>query len=543
MSEASANKKESVEVQSLNAATAPVETDKRVPVLVAVDDKIYEIKVPVDDVFKECRQKVADAHKERIEERDAAATAADDRRKATSADASAYAKTLGDAIDDCEALVAALRKPRAEFAGSQLSCLSGIVSVHYAEWASAQASASKTATEVSGAKAPLYILRMTRRYDGESTTKLNAWDTEAQVIDLHKNDLKKMYAATDIEAFESFGMHKHAQRVLLLERPFCTADGTLVVLSYTFVFAIREHLRAEILAAAAVADGFSAPAATPPTPPALPQDTKTFDVDDTIGLRTFIQCAMIVRTDGKTKTKKERDAAIARCNGRMDAGRELWAEQRYDTRLARLSAQLPGLTACAVAILSKQLATHYDPTGVKVPPETLVARLTCFNGLLIANECHLQSHSQLRANIDELDKMIDQTSKKILAERPSENEAGPNEQALRLHYTDLVKEIKTLRSLDALAFRANTREELLFAIDGTEQGLDADQPIQVHFIQRINVRRLMHTHKLATDKTKAEEEEESATLQAPQAPELESVTRQAPQAPELKNKDQAVPHA
>jgi hypothetical protein len=466
----------------------------RVPVCVLHKSTILRFQVPIDEEFKDCRRQVAETRAEEAAEHAKARTAADE---ALEESAGPFSDAVAAAVEDCEQFVALLRARGADADLSALARLSALVGAHYTEWAAQQQPPAPggASPEIDESKAPLYVVRYARPWDAVANQS-GAWGA-AHVLDLNKNDLEKLFAESDVEAFRAFKMHKRSPRVLLLERAFETPDG-LATLSFALVFAVRGDLRAEILARGgqAAADQSQEPAA------AVPSGATAQELDDTAALRTFIKCTMTF--NGATyKNKATADKVSALRQERFGQGIRLYEQRRLRKRNDRFAAQIPALVACATALMARELASLYDPDGVKVPSEAVIIEVQCHDGLIVLEESALISHSHLRKVLGATVEKMQAIEKRIVGERPAPDQPGPHEQELRFQFKSLVDEYNKLTEIDQIALTSNTRNEVVFSIIDTASGLDAQNIIGTRFLRRINVRDLLKFTKLTAEKTTA----------------------------------------
>jgi hypothetical protein len=472
---------------------APAAEPLRVPVCVLHGAKILRFQVPVDDEFKDCRRQVAETRAEEAAAREKARTDAD---KTLEDSASPFSDAVAAAIEDCEQFVARLRARDADADLSGLARLSALIGAHYTEWIAQQlqaTSADSAQPEIDERQAPLYIARCACPWDAVANQS-GAWSTP-HVLDLNKNDLGKLFAESDVKAFRAFKMHKRSPRVLLLERAFETPDG-LATLSFALVFAVRCDLRAEILARGGQVQQQQQ------QQPAAPAGATVQELDDTAAMRTFIKCTLTF--NGVTyKNKATADKVAALRQERFGQGIRLYEQRRLHKRNDRFSAQIPALVACATGLMARELASLYDPAGVKVPSEAVIIEVQCHDGLIVLEESALLSHSHLRKVLAATDEKMQALEKRIVGERPAPDQPGPHEQELRFQFKSLVDEYNKLTEIDQLALTSNTRHEVVFSIIDKASGLDAQNIIGTRFIRRINVRDLLKFTKLTAERNAA----------------------------------------
>lgn len=494
---------------------AEVAEQLRVPVCVLHKSKILRFQVPVDEEFKDCRRQVAETRAEEAAERAKSRTAAD---AALEESAGPFSDAVAAAVEDCEQFVARMRARDADADLSGLARLSALVGAHYTEWAAQQLqppAAGGVQSEIDESKAPLYVARCARPWDAVANQS-GAWGAP-HVLDLNKNDLDKLFGQSDVDAFRGFKMHKRSPRVLLLERAFETPDG-LATVSFALVFAVRDDLRAEILAQGGRVADQSPEASVAPAP----SGAAVQELDDTAALRTFIKCTMTF--NGATyKNKATADKVAALRQERFGQGIRLYEQRRLHKRNDRFAAQIPALIACATGLMARELASLYDPDGVKVPSEAVIMEVQCHDGLIVLEESALLGHSHLRKVLAATVEKMQAVEKRIVSERPAPDQPGPHEQELRFHFTSLVDEYNKLNEIDQIALTSNTRNEVVFSIIDTASGLDAQNIIGTRFLRRINVRDLLKFTKLTAEKTTAAAAPAAEVSAAAPAPEVHVV--------------------
>lgn len=491
----------------------------RVPVRVLLKAKVLCFEVPIDEDYKDCRRQVAETRAEEAAERASARTP---EQEALEKIAAPYADSIAAATEDCENFAALLRArgPDADLSG--LARISALLATHYAEWTAQQKPVAGDApAEIDDKSAPLYVARYSRPWDADMQ-KCGVWGAP-HVLDLNKNSLDKLFTKSDIDMFRSFKMHKRSPRVLLLERAFETPDG-LVTASFVLVFAVRCDLRAEILSIGdQVAD-------QPQEPPVSPGVTVQ-DLDDTATLRTFSRCTVMFNHTA-FENKPTAAKVAAQHQVRFAQGLQLYEQRRLAKRNDRFAAQLPALVACTTALVSRELASLYKPSGIFAPPQTTVIEVQCHDGLIVLEDLAVLKHSQLRKVLVATGEKIEALAKRIVDERPTPEQPGPNEQELGLHHKSAVDEWYKLAELDRLAYAANPQTEVVYSFIDTASGLDAQNMIGTHFIRRINVDALLKFTKLTAEKIAAEAAPAAAA--ADQTPVAESESKVPVAEPESK---------
>lgn len=480
----------------------------RVPVRMLDNGRVTVYHVPVDEEFLECRRSVAETRAEEAQEREKQRTDAD---RLLEASAEPFAEAIGAAVEDCEQKIAQMREVAAGDDDSGLFRIASLIGAHYSDWCAKQPDQDLIVVN----DAPIYIARLARTYEADAKT-LAPWGTP-HIIDLKANNMQKIFSEADLKVLIGFKMYKRAPRALLLERPLPTPDG-VIVMSFVFIFGIRGELRAELATRANKAS--PSPAESIAGLP--PQE----DDRDIVPLRSFLNCTKAFNPAGyKTKTNSEKAAALQ--HSRLESGRQLYQLRRLAKREDRFAAMFPALISAIIGAMSVELATFYDPEGVVVPREAIIIEVQCHDNTIVFDECCVVTHTHIRATLAQLQLQLQEVDRQLKTLKPLKDKTVPSAADIRLRadFLRLMGECKKLQEINQLAFVVNTRNEIVFSLNETGTGLDAESALSSSFVRRTDIPLLLKRVKLTAQKGAATA---AANAQAPSAVLETTVDAQAP---------------